>query len=254
MRACLGRLVAASGGGVLLGLCALGCHPHYAPLLRATHYGAPAVLQAGQLELGASLGGTLLPPTTGGPQLAYAITDWLAIEAGENLNVIDGKWAMGYLGPRLSYKSHRSEQLHFLADFEAGFGLGVGGANGAGGGSDTCTHCDDVPWHQRLAYGSYQGVGIGGQFHWFSIYARARIEESLAQNIALTLWPSAMLGCEFAATQHAKLGLGGGSLNYWNDRDQQAGWFWQLYAAYRWDVRPPRSSQPPTAAVTAWRD
>jgi hypothetical protein len=106
----------------------LACNPTFAPPVRATHYGAPGRLQAGQLEIGATAGGTG-GQSAGGPQLSYAIRDWVAIEGGSNLALTSEQqnWAMGYLGPRFTYTPHRGQPSRLILDLELGVGGGVGG-------------------------------------------------------------------------------------------------------------------------------
>lgn len=211
----------------------LACSPTFAPLVRATHSGSPGRLEAGELELSGAAGGYALP-TVGGPQIAYGLLDWLSIEAGGNLSLAENQatWMMGYLGPRLTYAPNRKALVHFVSDLELGFGMGVGGVlhgNPAPACLGSCAQGGDgLSWSDRLAYGSYQGIGLGGRFHWFSLFVRARVEASSARGVPLTLWPSAMLGIEFDWAHRVAIGAGGGYMGYMNSVDSTNGWFYQL--------------------------
>jgi hypothetical protein len=215
------------------------CNATFSPLVRGAHYGSPGRLDEGQLEISGTAGG-VIAPGIGGPQLAYGVSDWLSLEAGGNFSLAANQqnWAMGYFGPRLTYALDRQSPVHFVSDLELGVGLGVGGALHDNESKDSfCQSCDASTWNQRFSYGSYQGIGVGGRFHWFSLFVRARVEESVASGIPLTLWPSAMLGLEFDFSRRAALGLGGGFMAYVNDIDKQYGWFYQASLTVFLDVR-----------------
>jgi len=227
-----------------------GCSPTFAPPIRAFQYGAPARLEQGRVEVGGTAGGLGIPDV-GGPHLAAGIRDWIAIEAGANLHldVPDrDKWALGFLGLRLSYAPHREELVHWIADFEAGAGAGVGGyreGNDAPG--KDCTDCDGLDATQRTAYGAYQGFGGGLRIHWFSIYGRLRLEESTATHVPTTLWPSASLGLEADLFRRVALGVAGGYLGYTNSRDTENGWFWQIGVSVFFETKYARKKTPPAA-------
>ena len=234
----------------------LACNPTFAPPVRAIHYGAPGRLQSGQLEVGGSAGGFSVP-TVGGPQIGYAIRDWVAIEAGGNLALVSEQqnWTMGYLGPRFTYTPHRGRANRLILDLELGAGAGIGGTiNGnvcstnstrAGGSAGTPMPCtatsptqgaipllwDGRQWSDRFAYGGYQGVGLGGRFHFFSLFVRARIEESAAQGVPLTLWPSVMGGFEFDAYHRFIIGGSVGYLGYFNQVESNSGVVYQINLA-----------------------
>lgn len=234
----------------------LACNPTFAPPVRATHYGAPGRLQAGQLEIGGTAGG-INTPTAGGPHVGYAIRDWVAIEGGSNLSLISDQqnWAMGYVGPRFTYTPHRGQPNRLILDFELGVGAGVGGvikgnecagsAMKAGSSQGNPMACpasmpssatvspiwDGRQWNDRFAYGSYQGVGLGGRFHFFSLFVRARLEESAAQGVPPTLWPSMMSGIEFDVYHGFIVGGSIGYLGYWNQVESNGGLAYQVSVA-----------------------
>jgi hypothetical protein len=116
--------------------------------------------------------------------------------------------------------------VHFIGDLELGIGAGVGGNDNTSGAS--YYQADGLDWNQRVAWGGYQGIGFGGQINWFSIYVRARIEESTAATLPLTLWPSASVGLEANILQRASIGVAGGYLGYTNAKDTENGWFYQI--------------------------
>jgi hypothetical protein len=217
-----------------------GCNATYAPPIRAFQYGAPARLTEGRVEIGGTAGG-LAVPNIGGPHLAIGIRDWVAIEAGGNLQLLgnaNDRWAMGFIGPRFSWAPNRKAPVHFIGDLELGVGAGVGGElNGsARPGSKECPPCDDLNWSDRIAWGGYQGIGLGLQINWFSIYGRVRFEESTATNIPTTIWPSASLGLEANILSRAAITVGGGYIGYANGNDHENGWFWQLGVSVFFDA------------------
>jgi hypothetical protein len=209
-----------------------GCSPTFAPPIRAYQYGAPARLTEGRVEVGATAGG-LAVPDVGGPHVAVGLRDWVALEAGGNFQLLgDGqdRWAMGFVGPRFSWAPNRRAPAHFISDLELGLGAGVGGSleDSAAPQSSDCPRCDGLQWSDRIAFGGYQGFGIGGQIHWFSIYLRARVEESTATHIPTTIWPSASLGLEANIHQRAAITVGGGFMGYFNSEERIPGWFYQI--------------------------
>jgi hypothetical protein len=76
-------------------------------------------------------------------------------------------------------------------------------------------------------FGGYQGIGLGGSYKWFSLYTRIRFEESIAQGVPMTLWPSVSLGTGYDLTRRFSLDVVGGYLGYFNARSDQSGWFYQ---------------------------
>jgi hypothetical protein len=195
--------------------------------VRAVHYGAPGHLEEGRVEVGDNTGGPVCP-ILWNPHLGLGIKDWFAIEAGGS--VAPGLWTMGYIGPRFSLVSPRESPVRLLADIELGAGAGIGGELHNNQPQDKdCLDCDNRQWNQRLAYGGYQGVGLGLQAHWFSIYLRGRVEESKATNIPLTLWPSFLIGMEANIKRRAAINAGTGLMWYTNSADHsEAFWIFQL--------------------------
>jgi len=221
-------------------LCAVaGCNPTYAPPVRAFQYGAPARLTEGRVEIGGTVGG-LAVPNVGGPHIAIGIRDWVAVEAGANLQLLGEGWAMGFVGPRFSWAPHRKNPIHLITDLELGVGAGVGGElnGGAVPGSRDCPPCDSLKWSDRFAWGGYQGIGFGEQIHWFSIYARVRVEESTATHLPTTLWPSVSLGLEANIRKRAAITIAGGYMGYTNSVDHVNGWFYQVGVALFFDAFP----------------
>jgi len=238
-----------SGGWLCASLFVAGCNATYAPPIRAVQYGAPARLEQGHVEVGGDAGG-FSAPTAGGPHVGVGIRDWVALEAGGNFQLVMGnvhKWAMGFVGPRFSYAPHRQEAVHFVGDLELGLGAGVGGVlddNDAP--SKDCTSCDGRAATDRIAGGGYAGIGIGEQIHWFSVFARVRVEGSTATNVPTTVWPSATAGVEFNIRKRAAITLAGGYIGYTNARDTEHGWFYQLGVTAFFDARD-RAAAPTTA-------
>lgn len=197
-------------------LCA-GCVATYTPPVRGLLPGMPDRLRAGEFELAGTVGG-VVTPTTGGPHLAYAVSDTLTLEAGGNANFIEGLWATLWAGARLIRSTHLSPDWVLSGDFEFGFGGGVGGR------SASLT----PSWFNRPVVGVYDGVGVGLRWKWLGGFARGRVDGSAGLDPS-TLWASALLGAEARLGDHVVFSLGGGGITWWNVR---SGWvtFW-LYQA-----------------------
>ena len=205
------------------------CSPAYAPPIRGLHSGMPGRLAAGQLELGGTAGGYILP-TAGGPHLAFGFTDSLLVEAGANLNLVEGvtsNWATGWAGVRLTREKPLGHGLRLVGDLELGAGAGVGGRINA----------DAAEWTKLGAVGIYEGFGVGVQWRALGLYARGRLDAAASSRAPTTLWPTAMLGLEVRPTRWLAIGAGGGYAGYWNDRDHLvSAWFYEAQVALIFDV------------------
>ncbi|HZS36016.1 MAG TPA: hypothetical protein VFF06_04280 [Polyangia bacterium] len=213
-----------------------GCDATYAPLIRAGAYGAPGRLDAGRVEISATTGGVFIPQVFV-PHVGYGVTDWFAVEAGGN--IAPGAWYTAFAGTRFSLVPNRHEPVHFVGDLELGFGGGVGGArySNAPQSSDSCPDCDGRTYTDRNAFGGYQGLGVGIKIYWFTLFLRARVEESVTTNVPVTIWPSAMIGFEFDVRRVVSFTLGGGFIGYHDDTDAEPGWFYQLGLTFFIDTK-----------------
>jgi hypothetical protein len=223
------------------------CNPTYAPPIRAMHYGAPARLEQGRVELGGTAGGIAIP-NVGGPHVGVGVTDWFAIEAGGNFVATDDGWAMGFVGTRFSFSGDRRRRAYLIGDLELGAGAGLGGELDGNRDKLNCDFCDGLKSVNRVAWGGYQGAGLGVRIRWFSIFGRVRLEESRATNVPVTLWPSGSVGMEFRPHERVALGLGAGIMGYTNSRDHAVGFFYQLGVTIFFDQRTP----PPPPVVERW--
>ncbi|MBN2496795.1 MAG: hypothetical protein JXR96_19550 [Deltaproteobacteria bacterium] len=216
-----------SGRGAISGLMFLlfiqGCV--YSPPIRGTHYGAPGRLKAGRLELSGASGMVISDGTNavdeprlfyGGPGLALALNDWLQLEAGGELSQLGGSfkgkdvkvkenfWAQGYLGARFTAR-WAGRYASSAADLELGFGLGAGGRD--------ASEENEPGWDEHFTFGAYAGAGVGIDVSWFSVFVRARLQESKAYAVPATLWGSGVLGLQARmfdkVSLHAAIGLAG---------------------------------------------
>jgi hypothetical protein len=232
------RLPRALLPGALLAVAASGCNPTYAPPVRAVHYGAPGRVREGDVEVGGTLAG-VFNPTAGSLYVAAGLRDWVSLEAGSTVVVAPtgptplAESIMGWVGPRFTLP-RRAHGVSLLLDGELGLGAGVGGelcimtaSNG------TVCEPDGRRWYNRTAFGGYQGGGLGFGVEWFSLYGRARIEESVATAIPVTYWPSAMLGVGFELGSRVSIDAGGGYMGYFDEKDSINGWFYQAGASFR---------------------
>jgi hypothetical protein len=247
------RLLLIALAGSLLVAAAAACNPTFAPPIRAVQYGAPARLTEGRVEIGAVAGGFAIPDVLS-PHVGVGIRDWVALEVGGNFWVESSRrymWAMGFIGPRFSYAPHRERRVHLISDLELGVGVGRGGSlYGNDGPSRECTDCDNLTALDRTAGGGYGGFGIGAQIGWLSLYGRARVEVSAADNVPTTTWPTASVGAEFNIHKRVALTLAFGYLGYMNARDVENGWFYQMGVTFFIDAATPHREATPPAPTT----
>jgi len=209
-----------------------GCNPTYAPPVRAVQYGAPGRVRQGDVEIGGTMAG-VYNPTGGSLYVAAGLRDWVSLEAGSTFVVAPTgptplpESIMGWVGPRFTLP-RRPDGVSLLLDGELGLGAGAGGelCITVSGGRVVCEP-DGRRWFNRAAFGGYQGGGLGFGVAWFSLYGRARVEESVATAIPVTYWPSAMLGLGFELTPRLSVDVGGGYLGYFNEASSINGWFYQ---------------------------
>jgi hypothetical protein len=211
-----------STAAVAAGL-ALGCDS-FSPPVRGAMYGAPGRLREGQVEAGTYFAGAAETgsPIIGVPSFGVGLRDWVAIEAGSNIYLQSSSthgWALGFLGPRFTWVPHRDAKFHFVGDLELGAGVGVGGDDRSGlAATPECqqmpSSCDLRTSWDRLAWGGYQGLGIGITEGDITFFLRARIEETGAVNMPFTLWPSGILGGEVRPVRWLSLSAGAGVIAF----------------------------------------
>jgi hypothetical protein len=183
------------------------------------------------VEIGGTLAG-VYNPTGGSLYVAGGLRDWVSLEAGSTLVVAPSgptplpESIMGWVGPRFTLP-RRANGVSLLLDGELGLGAGVGGELCITVRRQQVCEPDGRRWYNRAAFGGYQGGGLGFGVEWFSLYGRARVEESVATAIPVTYWPSAMLALGFELTPRVSLDVGGGYLGYFNEKDSIHGWFYQ---------------------------
>jgi hypothetical protein len=217
-----------------------GCSPVYAPPVRAVAYGAPGRVRAGDVEIGGTMAG-VYTPNAGSAHIAVGVRDWVSVEGGGTFAVAPAGpqqgafvMGMGWLGPRFTLPRRRYG-VSLLLDAELGLGAGVGG-EGCTTNASGATTC--VSPGTRAAFGGYQGGGLGFAYQWFSLYGRARLEESAANGLPVTYWPSALLGLGFDLTPRnvnprLSLDVAGGYLGYFDAKDSQTGWLYQTGLSLR---------------------
>jgi hypothetical protein len=190
--------------------------------MRGLHSGAPGRLHEGEFEVAGTMAG-IEPPAAGSVELGYGVRDWVSVEGGATY--MGNVSATGWFGPRFTLP----RALHgatLLLDGEAGIGGGAGG-DYCPLGAKTCP-ADGLRWWSRAAGGGYEGGAVGFGYEWFSLYLRARAEETFASSIPYTIWVSGLLGLGFDITRRVSLDIGGGAMGYLNNQSQ---WgpipFWQ---------------------------
>jgi hypothetical protein len=218
-------------------LSAVGCG--FSPPIRGLHPGMPGRLVKGQLEVGGEIGGGGLsqptPPTTGGPHVAYGLSDSLVIEGGANLNFFELDWATLYGGVRLSRSKPMPEELQLVGELEVGAGLGLGGH---------LSQRSNTDWAARQAYGLYVGLGAGVRWRWLGGYVRGRLDASANTSAPSSLWPTVMAGVEARAGDHVVFGAGAGLGALWSEKQDVLGfWFYQAQVALLFDLSAPRAAR-----------
>jgi opacity protein-like surface antigen len=226
MRPIQSFVAAAASIAVLL---AAACTPVYAPPIRSHHYGAPARLNAGDIEIagGATYFGT------GGPQVAVALTDRLQLEVGGEFAL--QRWALGTAGLRATLYAPPPGEPGFLLDTELGAGLGAGGECAFNEQRNSCPEHGRA-WHERLAGGGYAGLGLGARYAWFAWSLRGRAQVSRATGIPTTFWYSAMTGPQFTIMDHVMLYAGAGVAGYTNRHDDEFGFLVDAGIGVRWNL------------------
>jgi hypothetical protein len=205
------------------------CAPSYSPLIRGPAAGAPGRMREGRLAIGGTAAG-ITAPNVGGPHLALGVSDLVALEVGGNFWA--DHWAMGWTGARITWWARREQEVRFAFDVELGVGVGVGGELHDAKGNVP----DGYQSLERRAGGGYAGFGVALHWRWLAAYARVRLEESFAEHIPATSWPSAIGGFDFDILGRASVGVAGGYLAYINRADQEHGGFYQLQATVYFDL------------------
>ena len=184
----------------LLGASSMACSPTYAPPAYATHYGAPGRLRPNEGEVAVE-GGT---PSRIAAHVALPVAPDTRIEVGAETGgeIFDGRahpaaWLMGRAGVRHTFRHRR-----LTGDVEGGVAAGIGGAR-CGNALDPNTGCvgqpsvDGLAWTDRGAGGAYAGGGIGFRlWDWFEPFVRARAQVSVAYDVPVTTYLSALGGLD----------------------------------------------------------
>lgn len=215
----------------------LGACTSFSPPLQSTHHGAPERLREGDLELQGAVSGFASDggsaPEYGQGRVGYGVRDWVAVEGGGTF--ARDLWAMAYAGPRVTLSPNRDEPIHAAADVELGLGLGAGGAIAAPPEGEQPS--DPRPWNQRLAFGAYTGLGAGLHIHWFSVFARVRLQGSRADGLPASFWSSGVGGMQFRIKHTVDLFMAAGYFNLaTRDYAQYAG-LYEFGVAVHFDVR-----------------
>ena len=214
----------------------------YSPPIRGLHAGMPDRVGRAQLEVGGTVGGWsagigfyVTPPTTGGPHVAYGLSDTLVLEAGANLNFVEGLWATTWAGVRMVRSKDLGDEVHLVGDLEVGGGIGLGGRTGF-------SQHEREPWTSHAAYGLYEGAGVGLRWRWLGGFLRGRLDASANSAAPATLWPTVMLGLEAKPGNHVVFAMGTGWGGFWQPAKGFVGlWFYQAQVAFLFDLVPVNS-------------
>lgn len=178
-----------------------GCIPSYSPPIRGIGGGMPDRVAQDQLEVGGNAAGWATAPTTGGPRMAYGVSDTLIAEAGGNLNFVEGLWATVWGGARVLRKWLLNDDFTFSSGFEFGFGAGIGGRDGT-----------MRRWTDMATAGVYDGVTIGLRYRFLGAFLRGRVDGSVNTHTPMTLWATVAGGLEGVIADRVIVTLGGGTI------------------------------------------
>jgi hypothetical protein len=191
---------------------ALGCAPTFAPPIRSTHYGAPARVAPGEVEISGA-GSAYL---TAGVYAGLPIAEDVQLELGSDFASPDqeGGWRLSVGGLRYTHAPKvRERGFGGAFDIEGGLGFGAGGVNSEVSNADA----------GKTAFGGYFGMGAGLHFSpHVALFARGRAQLSTATNVPTTFWGSGVFGPEITFGP-ASFYLATGIAGYSNDLDQIAG-------------------------------
>ena len=193
-----------------------GCFPAYSPPIRGVGGGMPDRVGRDQLEVGGGAAGWATPPTTGGPHMAYGVSDTLVIEAGGNLNFVEGLWATVWGGGRVLRKWPLNDDFTASATFEFGAGAGIGGRDGS-----------MRRWTDLAVGGVYDGVGVGLRYRFLGAFLRGRVDGTVNTRAPMTLWASVFGGLEATIARRVVVSAGGGTMLISNQPTLFATWFYQ---------------------------
>ena len=194
----------------------------------AAHHipGAPGRVREQEMEIGGAAGGTASAPVGGGPQLAYGIRNWVALEAGGE--IIPGTGALGWLGPRFTVDPWHEARFRPVVDFEIQGGAGVGG--------ETRREDDDVSWIERPAGGGAVGVGFAYHLGRFAPYTRARVSVTDASGIPVTAWTILTAGAQWRFANTFDLFADVGYVRFDNVTDSAHGFAYRFGFAFLFGV------------------
>lgn len=202
---------------IVIALAAMfGCSPTMAPPVYSTHNGTPTRVRGHAIGIGGA--GNLWG--SGGGRVGVPVSPSTDMEVGGDFRLVDAEqWAMANAGLRYAFLC--GEPIGFAIDLELGAGIGRGGIDRRSTGTDAS---EPSPWHGRLAYGGYFGIGVGYHFlRWLSLFVRGRAQLTEADEIPATLWGSAIAGPQIsfgAAALYVAVGIAG----YRNSVDDQLGY------------------------------
>lgn len=193
-----------------------GCFPVYSPPIRGFGGGMPDRVAKDQLELGGNAAGWRTAPTTGGPRMAYGLSDTLILEAGGNLNFFEGLWATVWGGARVLRKWRLTDDFTFSSGFEFGAGAGIGGR------ASTTRR-----WTDLGTAGVYDGVSIGLRYRFLGAFLRGRVDGTVNTHAPMTLWATIAGGLEGVIAQRVIVTLAGGSVVVSNQPTLFSTWFYE---------------------------
>lgn len=185
----------------------VGCGVDFAPPVHTGSLGAPGRLREGDLEAGGSV--SLFQ--VGGPNVAYAASDVVAIEGGGEF-LRDG-WSGGYAGTRLTWNGRRRDGRRGLGNGPAldgaiGFGLGV---------------ADSTSGSSRVYGGPYGDLGASYHEEWIAPYVHFSVQGSFGPTFPTTFWHGEQVGLEAyygPLSVYAATGL----IGFTNDTGQVVVW------------------------------
>ncbi len=188
---------------VLTMLCA--CTKSISPPVRNSSFGIPAHVEGGDLDFGIAATYSYLIPGPGAtPEIAFGITDLVAIEGGGTFTGYPIGYMGGWAGARITPLNRERINSKFMLDIGIGAGAGAGGALCLDfEGSANCPKsknpdANDSFFTEYYMYGFYLDAGFGWQFkEWVGFYIRPGIQITKANDTDTSYWVSLAIGPQF---------------------------------------------------------
>ncbi len=159
-------------------------------------------------------------PVGAGGRVRIGVHDKVSVEAtGQG---VPSTFAMGGLGVRDTPYDPKEKKIRAAFDLDTSVAAGVGGQRcSASGGQEICAPPIAM---ERPAGGGWFGAGVAGHFYFFSLFARARVQVTAAEQIAPTFWWRVSGGFQFDILKRAYIYLSTSAFGYVRGQEHNQSW------------------------------